>query len=320
MPASLNPLGDGRKVVLLAGGVGGARMAAGLAAVLPPEDLTVIANTGDDFTHFGLTICPDVDTVMYTLAGVHNPATGWGRDGETWQAMTAVAALGGPDWFRLGDRDLGTHLTRTHLLQAGETLTAVTARLARCLGAAVTLLPMSDHPAPTIIHSDEGALSFQTWFVRRRWQPAVRSVELPADVRATPAVVRALESADVVIIAPSNPFVSIDPILNAYPVRALVHDLPRAVVAVSPIIAGAAVKGPAAKLLRELGYQSDARAVADHYGALIDGFVVDHADAGLAREIATVTRSVDALMPTAAARERLARDVLAFAAELASGA
>ncbi len=303
--------------VLLAGGVGGAKLADGLARVLPPERLTVIVNTGDDFRHLGLPICPDLDTVMYTLAGVSNDETGWGRAGESWRAVEEAGRLGGPDWFRLGDLDLATHLTRAHWLDAGETLTAVTRRLCDGFGIRPAVLPMADAPAPTLIETDGSELlPFQTWFVRERWQPVVRRVVLPEDARATAAVIRALEGADLVVIAPSNPFVSIDPILNVYPIRALLEDVPQAVVAVSPIIAGRAVKGPAAKMLAEMGQEASAAAVARYYGHLIDGFVYDCQDAGMAAEDGLGLLCTDTLMHTAADRERLAREVLAFAGEL----
>ena len=308
-------------VVLLAGGVGGARLADGLARALPPDRLTIIVNTGDDFRHLGLTICPDLDTVTYTLAGANNDETGWGRAGETWRALDEAARLGGPDWFRLGDLDLATHLARTHWLAEGETLTAVTRRLCAGFGAGFgvgpVVLPMCDAPAPTLIETDTGdVLPFQIWFVRERWQPAVRRVVLPEDARATAAVIRALEAADVVVLAPSNPFVSIDPILNVYPIRALVEDVPQAVVAVSPIIAGQALKGPAAKMMAELGLAASAAAVAAYYGHLIDGFVYDQQDAGMTAEDGLALLCTDTIMRGAAGRERLAREVLAFAGEL----
>lgn len=304
-------------VVCLAGGVGGAKLADGLARVLPPENLTVIVNTGDDFHHLGLTVCPDLDTVMYTLGGVANPETGWGRAGESWRTMGEVGRLGGPDWFNLGDLDLATHLTRTDGLDAGETLTAVTRRLCAGFGISPAVLPMSDQPAPTLIETMTGEiLPFQVWFVRERWQPAVRRVVLPEDARATTAVIRALEAADVVIIAPSNPFVSIEPILNVYPIRALLEDVPRAVVAVSPIIAGQAVKGPAAKMMSEMGMEPSAAAVAACYGHLIDGFVYDSRDTGMTAEDGLALLCADTLMTGAAERERLAREVLAFAGNL----
>lgn len=310
------------RVVCLAGGVGGAKLADGLARVLPPENLTVVVNTGDDFRHLGLTICPDLDTVMYTLGGVANPETGWGRAGESWRAIREAGRLGAPDWFNLGDLDLATHLTRAHWLDAGETLTAVTRRLCDGFGIAPAVLPMSDQPAPTLIETDSGevgtyeVLPFQVWFVRERWQPAVRRVLLPEDARAPAAVVRALESADLVILAPSNPFVSIDPILNIYPIRAMIEDVPQAVVAVSPIIAGQAVKGPAAKMMAERGMDVSAAAVASYYGHLIDGFVYDAEDEGMAAEDGLALLCTDTMMHTPADRERLAREVLAFSGEL----
>ena len=305
------------RVVCLAGGVGGARLADGLARVLPPDRLTIVVNTGDDFRHLGLTICPDLDTVTYTLAGVSNDETGWGWAGESRRALDEVARLGGPAWFGLGDLDLATHLTRSAWLDEGESLTAVTRRLCTGFGVAPAVLPMCDQPAPTLIVTDGGeVLPFQTWFVRERWQPAVRRVALPDDARATPAVIRALEAADVVLIAPSNPFVSIDPILNVYPIRALLEDVPRAVVAVSPIIAGQALKGPAAKMMGELGLEPSAAAVAAYYGHLIDGFVYDQQDAGMAADDGLALLCTDTVMSGAAGRERLAREVLGFAVEL----
>lgn len=305
-------------VVCLAGGVGGAKLADGLARSLPAERLTVVVNTGDDFTHLGLTICPDLDTVMYTLGSVANTDTGWGRAAESWRAIEEVARLGGPDWFRLGDLDLATHLTRTQALSEGESLTAVTRRLCVGFGIAPAVLPMSDQPAPTLIETTDGeVLPFQVWFVREHWQPAVQRVILPEDVRATAAVIRALEAADVVVIAPSNPFVSIDPILNVYPIRALLEDAPRAVVAVSPIVGGQALKGPAAKMMTEMGMAATAGTVAGYYGYLIDGFVYDLQDDGLAMEEGLAVLCTDTVMGTAEDRARLAREVLAFAWEVA---
>lgn len=304
------------KVVVLAGGVGGAKLADGIARSLPAEDVTIIVNTGDDFVHAGLTICPDLDTMMYRLAGVANDETGWGRTGETWRAINEVTALGGPDWFRLGDLDLATHLTRTHLLQQGETLTAVTQHLCTQLGINVSVLPMSNQPAPTQIQSDDAIYAFQTWFVQEQWQPPVTKVVLPQDVRATRAVIRAFETADLVLIAPSNPFVSIDPILNVYPIRALMMDLPQAVIAVSPIVGGQAVKGPAAKMMQELGLPLASRSVADYYDELIDGFIYDLQDAGQCADLAIETRCLDTMMHNEADRIRLAEEVMQFAGTL----
>lgn len=304
-------------VVLLAGGVGGAKMAAGLVQHLPPEQLAIIVNTGDDFVHMGLTVCPDLDTVMYTLGDVANRETGWGRAGETWKTIAEVGRLGGPDWFQLGDLDLATHLTRTYLLNQGETLTAVTQILCQQFGIQHPILPMSDKQVPTLINTEEETLPFQTWFVQRRWQPSVRAVDLPEDAIATHAVALAMQKADVVIIAPSNPFVSIDPILNCYPVRAMLTDLPRAIVAVSPIIGQDAVKGPAAKMMRDWGMSVSATAVSHHYRDLIDGFVIDERDANQATESDLAILATNILMPDDQTRAQVAADVLRFAIELA---
>ena len=306
------------KVVVLAGGVGGAKLADGIARILPPEDVTIIVNTGDDFEHLGLTICPDLDTVMYRLAGVANDETGWGRAGESWRTIDAVAALGGPDWFRLGDLDLATHLVRTNKLRAGESLTAVTQHLCQKLGIQVSVLPMSDQPAPTKIQSNDTIYPFQTWFVQEKWQPPVTQVVLPEDVRATRSVIRAFETADLVLIAPSNPFVSIDPIFNVYPIAALLEDLPQAVIAVSPIVGGQAVKGPAAKMMQELDLPHTSRAVAEYYGERIDGFVYDVQDAGSCDDLEVETRCLDTMMVTEADRIRLAQEVMQFAEEMLS--
>lgn len=304
------------KVVCLAGGVGGAKLADGLAQVLPADDLAVIVNTGDDFQHLGLTICPDLDTVMYTLAGLANPESGWGRVDETWRTVEEVGRLGGPAWFRLGDLDLATHLLRSHLLGEGETLTAVTRHLCQQLGVAVAVLPMSNQPAPTLIETDAGLLPFQVWFVKERWQPPVNKVHLPEDVRASAPVNLALEKADLVILAPSNPFVSIDPILNVYPVLAMIEDLPQAVIAVTPIVGGRALKGPAAKMMQEMDLPVAAAAVANYYGDLIDAFVYDEQDAGTMEDTDLALLCVDTVMNTEADRVRLAREVISFASDL----
>jgi LPPG:FO 2-phospho-L-lactate transferase len=302
-------------IVVLAGGVGGAKLADGVAQVVPPEKLTIIVNTGDDFQHLGLTVCPDLDTVMYTLAGVANPETGWGRAGESWRVIEEVGRLGGPDWFRLGDVDLATHLTRSHILAEGGTLTAATQQLCRQLGIQATVLPMSNTAAPTLIETEQGVLPFQTWFVRERWQPAVKRVVLPEDVRATPQVLRALEKADLILIAPSNPFVSIEPILNVYPIRAMMVDVPEMVVAVSPIVGGTALKGPAAKMMQEMGLEVSPAAIAHYYHDLIDLFVYDQQDAPPAVGEMRLLR-VDSVMHDRAGRARLARQILKYVMEL----
>jgi LPPG:FO 2-phospho-L-lactate transferase len=307
---------DNLKVVALAGGVGGAKLAEGLAQILLPDQLTVIVNTGDDFRHLGLMVCPDLDTVMYTMAGEANPETGWGRAGESWRTIEEVDRLGGANWFRLGDLDLANHLTRTQLLDEGYSLTQVTAHLMERFGVQATVLPMSDQPAPTMIQTAEELLPFQTWFVAQQWQPAVREVCLPADVRAGVQVMFALENADIILIAPSNPFVSIDPILNVYPIREMVADLPKAVVAVSPIIAGQALKGPAAKIMAEMGMSPSAAAIAEYYGELIDVFVYDRRDDVLTTLPGIESLRTDTIMNDGVGRRRLASEILQYVLEL----
>jgi LPPG:FO 2-phospho-L-lactate transferase len=303
------------KVVALAGGVGGARLVDGLAQLLPPENLTVIVNTGDDFEHLGLYICPDLDTVCYTLAGLADPATGWGRSTETWQALENVAALGGPTWFRLGDRDLGLHLERTRLRRLGQPLSQITRQFCRSLGILVTVLPATDDPVPTWVDTDEGALPFQEYFVRRKCQPHVSAFHFRGLEAAQPApgVLEAVEHAGLVVICPSNPWVSIDPILAIPGLRTAVQTRPT--LAVSPIIGGQAVKGPAAKMFTELQIEPSALAVARHYGKMLTGFFLDHVDALQAQEVNTLgimTCQSDILMRTIQDRARLAKEVVEF--------
>ena len=306
------------KVVTLAGGVGGAKLADGLSQLLPPQNLTIIGNTGDDFQHLGLTICPDLDTVMYTLAGAANPETGWGRAGESWVAHEEIGRLGGPHWFQLGDLDLATHLVRTQLLNEQMTLTEVTEHLCQRFGTSVTLLPMSDESAPTMVDCDSGRLPFQTWFVDKKWQPAVNHIELPEGIKTTPEILSSIEKADIVIIAPSNPFVSIDPILNVYPIREMLTDLPDLVIGVSPIIAGRAVKGPAAKLMVELGLEPSSAAVAHYYDPLLDVFVYDLQDDQEISIPDLIGYRTDTLMVTSDDRKRLALEILTLSMELLS--
>lgn len=299
------------RVMALSGGGGGARLVDGLARLLSPEDLAIVANTGDDFQHWGLQISPDVDTLMYTLAGLIHPEQGWGLAGETFHALEAVQRYGGEAWFRLGDRDLATHLMRTQALASGERLTDITARLCRQLGIRARVLPMADGPRRTMLDTVElGVLPFQDYFVKHRFQPTVRRVFFDGAPPPTPEVRAALEQADVVIIGPSNPYVSIDPILTLPGLREALARKP--VYAVSPIVHGRALKGCAAKMMEELGAgPASAVAVARHYGGLLAGFIVERGERvdvpGL-RVIETET-----VMATPAARERLAREVLAFA-------
>lgn len=273
------------KVVALAGGVGGAKLADGLARCLEAPDLTIVVNTGDDFDHFGLHICPDLDTVCYTLAGLANPLTGWGRQGETWNALEELKRLGAPSWFQLGDRDLATHLERTRRLQQGETLSEITQDFCRRWGVEPLVLPMSDEAVRTIVLTEEGELPFQEYFVRYRFRPAVRDFRFAGAETALAAkgVLKAIESADVVILCPSNPFVSLDPILAVHGVREAV--MKRPVIAVSPIVAGEALKGPAAKMFHELGIPPSPAAVARHYLGFLRGMVLDVLDAEYVSEI-----------------------------------
>ncbi|MEE9216139.1 MAG: 2-phospho-L-lactate transferase [Anaerolineales bacterium] len=306
------------KVVALAGGVGGAKLVDGLASVLPAEDLTAVVNTGDDFEHLGLSISPDLDTVMYTLAGLANPETGWGRADETWSFLETLETLGGPTWFRLGDRDLALHLERARRLRDGETLSEVTTEFCEALDIQVRLLPMSDDPIRTIVHTDEGDLAFQEYFVARACEPMVRSFEfVGADLaKPAPGVIEAINQADSVIFCPSNPWVSLDPILAVHQIREAVQAKPT--IGVSPIIGGQALKGPAAKMYTELNIDPSAYAVAQHFPK-IDAFVIDTADADWMEPIRAlgvqpfVTQTV---MDSAEARRRLAQEVLEFIGEL----
>ncbi|HFC12153.1 MAG TPA: 2-phospho-L-lactate transferase [Anaerolineae bacterium] len=300
----------------MAGGVGGAKLADGLARVLPPENLTIIGNTGDDFVHLGLTICPDLDTVMYTLSDLASKQRGWGLEGETWRTLERVKELGGPDWFNLGDLDLATHLIRSHMLANGATLTEATAHLCQHVGIKTTLLPMCDAPVPTLVETEQGTLGFQEWFVKAGWQPQVNKVLLPDSARATAAVVAALNSADIILLAPSNPFVSIDPILNCYPIRPMIADTKNVVIAVSPIIAGDAVKGPSAEMMRHWGMPVSAQAIAEYYTDLLTGFVYDNRDADVPQLGDLPLATCDTLMKSAEDRIRVAQFVLQFAQEL----
>lgn len=301
-------------IVALAGGVGGAKLAHGLSRILPPEALTVIVNTGDDFTHWGLNISPDLDTVCYALAGMANPLTGWGRDGETWRMFESMQVLGAPDWFRLGDLDLATHIERTTRLRQGEPLSRITHDFCRAWGVAHTILPMSDQPVSTIVDTHEhGELGFQEYFVLRRCAPRVKGFRFQGieSARPAPGVLEAIQAADAIVICPSNPWVSIDPILAVGSLRTAIHR--KVVVAVSPIIGGETVKGPAAKMYAELGISPSALAVAHHYGSLLSGFIIDEADHSLLPNIESlgmVVSPMHTLMKNTDDRISLAEDVL----------
>ena len=303
------------KIVALAGGVGGAKLAHGLAQILAPEDLTVIVNTGDDFEHYGLYICPDLDTVCYTLAGLANPETGWGRVDETWNVIENAAKLGGPDWFRLGDQDLGTHLERTRRLKNGDSLSQITKDFCKAWGIEHTVLPMSDQPVRTIVATNEGDLAFQEYFVHRRCEPRVKGFRFEGVEVAEPVLGarEAIQSAEAIVICPSNPWVSIDPILKVIPIKN------KSVYAVSPIIGGETVKGPAAKMYRELGIAPSALAVANHYRGLATGFVLDTVDAQLIESVRGLNMRglvTNTLMKSHEDRRQLANDVLNFIGDM----
>ena len=310
----------GGHVLALCGGVGGAKLAAGLAAVLPPQRLTVVVNTGDDFEHVGLAISPDIDTVVYTLSGLADQVRGWGVTDESWQAMAQLGRLGEPQWFQLGDRDLAMHIARTHRLRAGETLSEVTASLAASLGIGAAVTPMSDDPVRTRIATDDGELDFQRYFVAERCRPAARAIRFEGAERArpSPGFARALARDDLgcVIVCPSNPYLSVDPLLALPGVRERLAGLSAPRLAVSPIVAGKAIKGPLAKLMGELGARVDVVGVARHYLGLIDHLVIDETDRDQAPDVEAVgvgVRIASTIMTSHLDRVALARAVLAAA-------
>jgi LPPG:FO 2-phospho-L-lactate transferase len=300
------------RVVLFVGGVGGAKLAYGLAHLLPPERLTIVVNVGDDFWHLGLKICPDSDTVMYTLGSMVDPVNGWGLDGDSTRMLEALRSLGGEAWFRLGDLDMATHLYRTQRLRDGARLTDITESLCNSLGVLHPLRPVTDSDVPTIVDTVEhGELPFQEYFVRHRWQPTLRGLRFDGASSAslTPEVVVALDEADAIVFAPSNPWLSIAPMLAIGDLRdrILKRDVPR--VAMTPIIGGAAVKGPAAKLMAELGLEISGASVADYYGLLINTFIDDSRNQPFERSALHI-EIYDTLMTDDAARIRVARELL----------
>ena len=308
----------GGHVLALCGGVGGAKLAAGLAAVLPPERLTVVVNTGDDFELMGLSISPDIDTVVYTLSGFADQVRGWGVADESWQAMAQLGRLGEPQWFQLGDRDLAMHIARSHRLRGGETLSEVTASLAARLGIGPAIAPMTDDRVRTKVVTDEGELDFQRYFVAEQCRPVARAIRYEGAERARPSPVfaQALAREDLgcLIICPSNPYLSVDPLLALPGVRERLAGLTAPRIAVSPIVAGQAIKGPLAKLMAELGASVDVLGVARHYRGSIDRLVIDEADRedvdaiealGLAAQVAPT------IMKSHADRVALARAILA---------
>ncbi len=344
----------------LSGGVGGARLVLGLTQLLSPEDLTVVTNTGDDFQHLGLAICPDLDTVLYTLAGWNNPETGWGQSDESWNLLNALARLGGEDWFRLGDRDLATHLIRTQMLAEGSSLSAVAAHLSARMGVKYSILPMTDDPVATVVITKNTSgkdappaviptppsgkdappavipaaagttrLAFQHYFVRERCQPQVERFEFEGIAAAVPSpgFIAALEVPPAaVIICPSNPFVSVAPVLNLPGIQSRLKATAAPVIAVSPIVGGRAIRGPAAKMMAELGLPQTALGVAQYYvesyGDLLSGFVLDQQDESLRDEVAALglaTSVTNTVMADLQAKTKLAAELLDFATSLQSG-
>lgn len=306
------------KVVALAGGVGGAKLAVGLQEVLPPGALTVIVNTGDDFEHWGLNISPDIDTVTYNLAGINHPENGWGRTGETYRALQTMGQLGGEDWFRLGDQDLALHLRRTEWLRQGISLTEVTDRIRRSLGIPSQIVPMSDRPIRTLVHTDEGDLPFQHYFVRLRCEPILIDLTFVGAFEAKlPEMAQgALFNADAIVLCPSNPYLSIDPILSVPGLRHFLRHSSVPKIAVSPIVSGQAVKGPAAKIMKELGVLISPHTVVDRYDDFLTGFVLDNADRDWCESIQIPALLTDTIMRDLDSKRRLAEQVLAFAQQL----
>lgn len=323
--ASRTAAGDApehRLVVALSGGIGGAKLALGLSRIVEARDLLIVANTGDDFEHLGLAISPDLDTLMYTLAGRNNEETGWGRRDETWRFIAALEELGGETWFKLGDTDLATNIERTRRLKAGDTLADITDDFCRRLGIDVRIVPMSNDPVRTRVRTPLGWLDFQDYFVRRQCAPSVDAFEFRGvDMAvALPDFVAALRdpSLRAVIVCPSNPYISIDPILALPGIRHALEQCAAPVVAVSPIIGGKAVKGPTAKMMRELGFTVTAQTVADHYAAFLDGYVVDEVDAAALHLDGAKVLATRTLMQTLEDRSRLADEVLKFADTLST--
>ncbi|WGM47532.1 Phosphoenolpyruvate transferase [Brevundimonas sp. NIBR10] len=306
------------RTLVLTGGVGGAKLVLGLQQVVEPSSITAIVNTGDDFRHLGLWVSPDIDTLLYTLSGQANAAQGWGREGETWAFMEALRRLGGEDWFALGDGDLALHVLRSARLATGDTLTTITADFASAWGIGARILPMSDQPVSTHLDTDEGDLAFQTYFVEKRCLPVVRRIDFQgaAAARPGPDVISTILAEDVraILIAPSNPYLSIDPILAVPGIRDALHSARAPVVVVSPVVGGNAVKGPTAKLMRELGSAVSPEAVLAHYGDVVDAMLVDERDAVL--DLGVPYDVCDTLMHTLADRARVARAALALADRL----
>ncbi|MEM7541248.1 MAG: 2-phospho-L-lactate transferase [Pseudomonadota bacterium] len=307
----------------ITGGVGGAKLALGLTHILSPQELTFLVNTGDDFEHLGVHVSPDIDTLMYTLSGLSNPETGWGRVNESWNFIATVRELGGDGWFNLGDRDLAIHTLRTQALSAGEPLSAITKRMFETLGVAYPVYPMSDKPVRTMVDTAQGELGFQHYFVREHCEPVVTGLRFigAEDAAAPPSITQLLLSNELqgIIICPSNPFLSVDPILAVNGLRDALKSASAPLIAVSPIIGGTAVKGPTAKIMAELELQVSTVAVAEHYGDLLDGFIIDQTDRDLksrCEALGVETVVAQTLMKTLDDRVNLAQTAVKFLSSL----
>jgi LPPG:FO 2-phospho-L-lactate transferase len=311
------------KIVALAGGVGGAKLVDGLARILSPEDLTIIVNTGDDFEHFGLKICPDLDTICYTLAGIANSETGWGREKDTFHVLSELSTLQSPIWFRLGDKDLALHLERTRRIKQGNLLSQVTKHFLTNRGVKNTVFPMSDDPCPTIVVTEsDGKLPFQEYFVKLHCDPKVVGFEFPstADSEPCPGILKCIDEGDLIIFCPSNPFVSIDPILKVPGIKKALSS--KKIIAISPIIGGKALKGPAAKMYSDLGIEPSAFAIVKHYTDLLSGIMIDKVDSSQKRQIeqcGIILNVADIVMKDQKDRIRLAQEAIAFGKRLIIG-
>ena len=308
-------------VVALSGGVGGSKLALGLYHILPPNNLTVVANVGDDFDHLGLHVSPDIDTLMYTLAGIANDESGWGRADETWSFMTALEELGGPSWFRLGDHDLATNVLRTVAMQEGMSLSDVTTKLCGALDVRAAIKPITNDAVRTLVHTEQGVLPFQRYFVEEKTIPKVNRFEFEGAKAAklNPDVLSALEddSLQAVVVCPSNPFISIDPMLALRELSQILRASSVPVIGVSPVVAGRAIKGPTVKMMKELGMEMSSSAVAFHYKDILDGFIIDESDPVLIQEFECPTIKAPTIMNTMAQKKRLAQIVLEFAQSIA---
>ena len=309
-----------KKILAITGGVGGAKLALGLSKILSPEQVMFAVNIADDFTHLGLHISPDIDSLTYALAEQNNQELGWGRAGETWQFIETLGSLGGENWFRLGDKDMALHMRRTGLLNDGNTLTAATVEITRRMGIAHEVMPISNDPIRTVVQTERGNLAFQHYFVRERCQPSVSGFRFDGIENATinPVIRGYLTDCDGIIICPSNPFVSVAPVIEVAGFLAATGHIPT--IAVSPIVRGAAIKGPAAKMMQELNIPSTALAVAEHYQrkypGLLDGFVIDASDAEDLDQFKLPTVATPSVMVSLTDRIALAERCLSFYDEL----